>query len=311
MLDPMPRSPDRPRPSGPFRLLPSLALGLALAAAGCLLPTLLAACHRGPEVFDAHGVVQDVNREHHQVVIAHEAIPGLMPAMTMSFDVPDPKVLDGLAPGQAIDFQVAFDGSSYRVVSAKVRETGVATQPGSPKVSGTAPLLDPAPPFDLTDQQGKAVSLADLRGKAVLLDFIYTNCPGPCPILTGLHVDVQKHLDPALRPRVHFVSITIDPVRDTPMVLREYAEKRGADLSNWSFLTGDVDPVSKVVKSYGVGSVRQPDGTIAHLVATFLIDGQGRIVHRYIGLEEDDPKVVLHDLEAVARSLPPAAAASP
>jgi protein SCO1 len=283
---------------------------LAVAVASLLLPGLLC-CQRGPKVYDAHGVVQDVNREFGQVVIAHEEIPGLMPAMTMSFDVPDAKLLATLAPGQAIDFRVVSDASSYRVVAATPTAFGVATAPDGPKVSGVAAERDPAPPFHLTNQYGDPVSSTDLRGKAVLLDFIYTHCPGPCPILTGLHADVQRRLDPALRARVQFVSISLDPIRDTPVALRQYAKNRGADLSNWSFLTGPPGEVDAVVKAYGVGSARQADGNIAHLVVTFLIDGEGRIAHRYIGLEESDPAVLRADLEALARRLPaPASAAA-
>jgi protein SCO1/2 len=286
-----------------------------LALAGVLfLLSGLAACQRGPKLYDAHGVVRDVNRELGQVVIAHDDIPGLMPAMTMSFAVPDSKLLETLSPGQTIDFRLAFDGGSYRVVAASPAGSAAGVSPDGPKLSDVAAERDPAPPFRLTDQNGDTVSLADLRGRAVLLDFIYTNCPGPCPILTGLHVALQRRLDPALRPRVHFVSISLDPLRDTPFALREYASKRGADLSNWSFLTGDPSQVDAIIRAYGVGSSRQADGGIAHLVVTFLIDGDGRIAHRYIGLEEVDPEAVRADLEALARSLPapapgPAAAA--
>ena len=281
---------------------PSLRRLCAAAAVFVLLWVF--ACDRGPRVYDAHGVVQDVSREHGQVVIAHDDIPGLMPAMTMSFDVPDASLLSKLSPGQEIDFRVEADGSSYRVIAARPTGSSAPVSPDGPKVSNLAPERDPAPPFQLIDQDGDPVSLADLRGKAVLLDFIYTHCPGPCPILTGLHVGIQRKLDPALRSRVRFVSITLDPARDTPLELREYAKKHGVDLHDWSFLTGPIADVNSVVKAYGVGTTRQDDGTIAHLVVTFLIDGDGRIAHRYIGLEEVDPNGVRADLEALARGLP-------
>ena len=276
-------------------LVPAV-LGLLLVAP--------AGCRRGPDSHAAHGVVEDVNLEYGQVVIAHDEIPGLMPAMTMSFDVPDPELLARLAPGQEIAFEVVFDGRSYRVVSATVHATGVETSPGAPTLSGAVAEQQLAPGFHLLDQGSSARSLEELRGKAVLLDFIWANCPGPCPIQTGLHVKVQRELDPELRPRVHFVSISLDPVRDTPAALREYARKRGADLAGWSFLTGAPDEIESVLRAYGVGSARQPDGTIAHLVVTFLIDGEGRIVRRYIGLEDIDPARVREDLERVARGLP-------
>lgn len=278
---------------------PQLLIGSVLLS----VAALLAGCGGGARVYDAHGVVQDVNRPNHQVVIDHRDIPGLMPAMTMSFDVADSTLLETLAPGQEIDFKLSHDGNAYRVVAATVLRDSVATSADSPHVANVAAEQDPAPPFHLIDENGDSLSLDHLRGHAVLLDFIYTNCPGPCPILTSLHVDVQRHLDPALRDRVRFVSITIDPVRDTPPALRRYATERGADLASWSFLTGQPDTVAAVVRAYGVGTIRKEDGNISHLVVTFLIDGGGRIVHRYIGLD-DDPKAVRADLERLARSMP-------
>jgi protein SCO1/2 len=257
-----------------------------------------AACSRDRH-YHARGVVEDVQPETGQIVIAHEDIPGLMPAMTMNFDVADRALLDTLAHGDAIDFEVEFTGKAYVVTKAAVRERGVATTTGG-QLGGIAPVDDPAPPFQLIDQDGNPRSLEEWRGKVALLDFIWTRCPGPCPILTGLHVEVQRKLPEPLRERVRFVSISLDPVRDTPAVLREYAQKRGADLANWSFLTGEPDVVDAVIKSYGVGSAKAPDGQIEHVVATFLIDPNGQVARRYIGLEGHDPAELLRDIERLA-----------
>lgn len=257
-----------------------------------------AACSRDRH-YHARGVVEDVQSETGQIVIAHEDIPGLMPAMTMNFDVADRALLDTLTHGDAIDFEVEFTGKAYVVTKAAVRERGVATTAGG-QLGGIAPADDPAPPFQLIDQDGNPRSLEEWRGKVALLDFIWTRCPGPCPILTGLHVDVQRKLPEPLRERVRVVSISLDPVRDTPAVLREYARKRGADLANWSFLTGEPDVVDAVIESYGVGSAKAPDGQIEHVVATFLIDPNGRIARRYIGLEGHDPAELLRDIERLA-----------
>ena len=75
------------------------------------------------------------------------------------------------------------------------------------------------------------------------------------------------------------------PERDTPAALRRYAVARGADLSDWSFLRGAAAEVDAVVRGYAVGSIRKPDGDIGHLSVTFLIDPEGRIAERYVGLD--------------------------
>jgi protein SCO1/2 len=263
------------------------------SAVACLLTFALLACDvaqhsQRTRRVEARGVVEAVDPALQQVIIDHEDIPGVMPAMSMSFDVGDPRLLETLAPGQKIEFTLEIRSRSFRVVAARViEEAGVAGRSGTlaEGFAGARREAEPAPDFVLVDQDGRRVSLADLRGKTLLLDFVYTHCPGPCPILTGTHVAVQRALAPELRERVRFVSISLDPARDTPEALRAYASARGADLSGWSFLTGEEDTVADVLQRYGVGAKPGKDGEIDHLVITYLIDREGRIARRFAGLE--------------------------
>lgn len=246
---------------------------------------LACACGRG-NVYLVHGIVREVDSDARQAVIEHEDIPGLMSAMTMSFDVPDPAVLAKLVPGQKVLFELDASNKSFRIVG--VRSEGEAVRAGasrSPSVASVARSGDPAPDFALTDQNGARVALTALRGQWLLVDFVYTRCNGPCPILTSLHVELQRALAKQLPAPLHFVSISLDPEYDTPEVLTRYAQERGADLATWSFLTGPPDEVADVVKRFGVGTLRAADGSIDHVVATFLIDPQGRIERRWLGLE--------------------------
>lgn len=272
------------------RSSPRLACVLALVV-------LAGACSRAARVYDARGVVRDVQKEYAQLVIEHEDIEGLMPAMTMNFGVGDPALLETLEPGDRIEFRLEVTPRSYRVLEAKVvGEEGDAKGGGF----GAAPVdRDPAPAFRLTDQAGKPVALADLAGKVVLLDFVYTRCPGPCPILTGRQVDVQRALRSELRAKTWFVSISLDPEHDTPERLREYARARGADLAHWSFLTGSTAEVDAVLASYGVGKTRAAGGEIEHFVVTFLIDADGRIASRFVGTE-DAPAELVRAIERLA-----------
>jgi protein SCO1/2 len=266
---------------------PALALALAL---GC--------GSGGPVRRSAHGVVVDVAREERQVVIEHEDIPDLMPAMTMNFDVPDPALLARLAPGQEIDFQVEFDGRAYRVVAAEVRSERPPPR-DAPALGQVLDLGHPLPELSGTDQDGRPRSLAELRGRFLVLDFIYTRCPGPCPILTGVHVEVQRRLPGELRERAHFVSISLDPGHDGPEALRAYARARGADLASWTFLTGEPDAIDAALRTFGVGRKPAGGGEIEHLVVTFLVDPEGRIARRYVGLDHGADEI-LADLARLA-----------
>lgn len=272
------------------------ALGLLLLAAVVSACDVAQHSRRARRV-EATGVVEAVDAELKQVVIDHEDIPGVMPAMSMSFDVGDPRLLETLAPGQKIEFTLELREQSLRVVAARVIEdpgtagrsgtlepTGFA-RPGAAGFAGAVGEAQPAPDFALIDQDGKSVSLASLRGHVLLLDFVYTHCPGPCPILTGRNVAVQRALPPELAEQVRFVSISLDPARDTPEAMRAYATARGADLARWSFLTGDTDAVVDVLERYGVGAKPGKNGEIDHLVITYVIDAEGRIARRFGGLE--------------------------
>jgi protein SCO1/2 len=264
------------------------ALGAALALA----------CGAGGDVHEVVGVVQEVDVASQQVVIDHEDIPGFMPAMVMSFDVADPALLEQLQPGQRIRFELQHGEKSFRILSAVTISAGEAHED---RISKLLEAAEPAPEFSLTDQAGAERTLSSLRGKALLVDFVYTSCPGPCPILTGTHVRVQQSIPDAVADKVWFASISLDPARDTPTALRNYAKARGADLRNWSFLTGEPETIDAVLTAYGVGAVPGKDFEIDHLVVTFLIDGKGRIVKRYLGLEHEAEELV-RDLVAVAES---------
>src|SRR5438309_9228538 len=91
------------------------------------------------------------------------------------------------------------------------------------------------PEFELTNQDGKAFGSAQLRGKIWIADFIYTTCPGPCPMISTRMSELQKPLE---KTDVHLVSFSVDPAKDTPQVLRGYAERLQAEPGRWDFLTG-------------------------------------------------------------------------
>jgi protein SCO1/2 len=271
----------------------------ACVSALLLACAVVAGCSDRTSVYEARGVAREIHREYRQVVVEHEDIPGLMPAMTMNFDVADPSLLDRLVPGQVIRFRLEASRKGYRIREATVLDEKSLAGTGGARLEALAAEAEPAPRFRLRNQDGRSVGLDDLAGKVVVLDFIYTRCPGPCPILTGVQVDLQRLLPAALRERTWFVSITLDPEYDTPEQMRAYAQARGADLANWWFLTGPREQVEEVIQSYGVGKLPGPDGTVDHLVITFVIDPQGRIARRFVGFDHEPPDL-LRELQRVA-----------
>jgi protein SCO1 len=157
------------------------------------------------------------------------------------------------------------------------------------------PKIAPAPEFTLTSQDGAQIALADLRGKVVAVAFIYTLCSTTCPVLTPMMSFVQDQLGPDFGKKIAFISITVDPERDTPEVLKEYAQAFGANLAGWSFLTGVPDAIREVTRRYGVFAAKNANGGVDHTFLTSIIDQRGILRVQYLGVRFD-PEEFRRDL---------------
>jgi len=147
------------------------------------------------------------------------------------------------------------------------------------------------PPFALVDQSGTTVRSESLRGRALVVSFVFTTCVEACPLVTAQLARVQARArTEKLDGRVRFVSITLDPVTDTPDVLRRYADAYGIDLTTWHFLTGAPDDVTRVVRAFGLNAVARE--RIVHGSLVVLVDGQGRIAERRADLELDPDRLL-------------------
>ena len=164
---------------------------------------------------------------------------------------------------------------------------------GLPRIGAAAPLV-------LTAQDGARLSLGDLGGKVVLLTFIYTTCTDTCPLLTGKLAGVREKLGADFGARTHFLSVTVDPERDTPDVLRAYGQRFRADPAGWAFLTGTPDEVAEVTQAYGIFVRRTPRGDVDHTFLTSLIDRHGMLRVQYLGTRFD-PDELLADVRALIR----------
>lgn len=153
----------------------------------------------------------------------------------------------------------------------------------APNVSATPwlPVIGKAGEIVLTDTGGKRVSLRGLRGKVVLVSFIYTQCTTACPLLTWRMALLQKRLREARAEPVHFLSITVDPARDTAKVLGDYAARFGIEGKPWRFLRGEPQALAPVLAAYGEWTRRLADGDLDHPARLFLVDARGDIREIY------------------------------
>lgn len=277
---------------------------------------LTSACARksAEREYRLQGQVMSVADNRQQATINHEAITGLMAAMTMPYNVRDPKQLEGIAPGDLINAKlVVVSNDAYLTDLKKVGQAPLAPRPAdapAPSASSGFELLKPGdavPDAAFVDQDGKKRAFKTFKGSPLLVTFIYTKCPMPtfCPLMDQNFATLQKKLkdDPALKGRVHLVSVSFDPIVDTPPVLREHAKKLGADVKTWTFLTGDRDDIDKFAMRFGVTVNRAPNDQrdITHNLRTAIIDAEGTLVKVYIG-NEWTPAQALADLAPIVRA---------
>jgi len=280
-----------------------LSLALALFTA--------TACRQAPEqrTFTLQGQVQSLDAPRKLVTVKHEEIKGFMPAMTMPYEVVDAKAMDGLAPGDLINARlIVFSNGAHLTDIKKVGtaplEKPPAEAPNPPTASSGFELLRPGeavPDGKFLDQDGKATTFARFKGAPVAMTFIYTRCPLPtfCPLMDRHFATLQHTLntDPALK-NVKLVTISFDPVTDTPAVLKKHAKSLDADPARWTFLTGDRDDVDQFAARFGVSVSRALNDArdITHNLRTAVIGADGKLVKVYTG-NDWSPDQVLADLK--------------
>jgi protein SCO1/2 len=274
---------------------------LIFGASGCGRgtggPPAAAAPADGERRFPLTGEVLSVDRARKVLTVRHNDVAGYMPAMTMEF------------PVSAGDAASAAAGEKIRAELVVARDGGVRLEGIWPDdkvalatIDAGARMLhqdtiekgrqayrevgDAVPDFVLYDQNGRLVDAARFRGRQVMLNFIYTRCPvaNMCPLSTTKMIAAQKLAREAGVRGIEFVSITLDPAHDTPGVLRGYADDRGIDTSNFSFLTGPEPAIRDLLTQFGVIAEFKGD-ILDHTLATLLIDEKGRVKWRADGSE--------------------------
>jgi protein SCO1/2 len=281
------------------------SLCVALAAAAC--------SRTAPDqrAYPLQGQVQSIDAPRKLVTLKHGEIKGFMPAMTMPYEVEDPKVLDTLAAGDLIDSTLVVFSSGAHLRNVRKIGTAPLEKPPAdapmPSASSGFELIKPGervPDAPFVDQNGRKRRFSSFEGRPIVMTFIYTQCPLPtfCPLMDRHFATMQKTLkdDPALA-RVHLVTVSFDPSVDTPPVLRKHAKELNADLSRWTFLTGDRDEIDRFAARFGVSVARAMNdpGNITHNLRTVIIKADGTLAKVYTG-NDWSPDQVLADLRRLA-----------
>jgi cytochrome oxidase Cu insertion factor (SCO1/SenC/PrrC family) len=158
--------------------------------------------------------------------------------------------------------------------------------------------------FELVNQEGQRFGSVQLAGKIWIADFIYTSCPGPCPMISTRMSELQKPLE---KTDVHLVSFSVDPEKDTPDVLRGYAEKLQAEPKRWDFLTGPKSVIYDLSHNgfkLAVADGSDEAGIPVHSTRMVLVDRHGQIRGYYQATEADAITKLLADTNHLLREQP-------
>jgi protein SCO1/2 len=240
------------------------------------------------------GKVVSTNPSTGEVTVNHEAIPGFMEAMTMTYKVRDANILTELHPGDAITADVlAPKDPNADVLLDHIVVVAQGRPDYRPTVSYHVPAPgDKVPDFHLRNQDDRTIALDQFHGKNLLITFIYTRCPLPnfCPRVTRNFADINRQLasDPALSNKTHLLCVSFDPENDTPRRLRAYgATYIGSDaksaFARWDFAVPDKSVLDKMAQWFDVGMTHEADTTITHTLSTTLIGADGKVIRFYPG----------------------------
>ena len=166
------------------------------------------------------------------------------------------------------------------------------------------PNYGSVPPFQLTNQNGRSFGSADLANKIWIADFIFTSCPGPCPMISSRMSEMQKPLE---NTDVHLVSFTVDPDKDTPEVLRNYGERLRAQAGRWDFLTGKRSAIYELSQKgfkLGVADGSDEMGMPVHSTRMVLVDRHGQIRGYYDATAADAVTKLIADTRHLLREQP-------
>jgi protein SCO1 len=215
-------------------------------------------------------------------VIAHEAVPGYMDAMTMPFNVKNPDELAGLRPGDPILFRLSVTEDDDWIDSIK------KTKGHAARLRVSEPLTEAERPFEvgavvpefvLTNQAGNRIGRSDFKGQALAFTFFFSRCPLPtfCPRMNNNFATVQQALkSEGSRTNWQLLSISFDPASDTPEHLSDVAVLQGADSNHWTFATSTAEDVRKLGGAFGLKFWRE-SGTFSHNLRTVVVDSEGRV----------------------------------
>ena len=233
--------------------------------------------------FQLRGTVAGYDSSSTRVVVAHDAVTGLMPAMSIPFEV------IGAAPtlreGDRIMATLVVTNSRSWLEDVRITAVGRVTGKSMSDAGRAMPGVV-VPDFQLLDQDGRSLTMKDFAGRVLIVTFIYSRCPLPdfCPLMVKNLESVRRRAnDEGIGGRLALLGVTLDPAFDTPTVLRVYGQSvlKGANrFDQWTLASGTAAHVEDVARFFAVG-YQSDDGLVTHTLSTVVVGHDGRIMRTF------------------------------
>lgn len=299
---------DRARWSAP------VFVGLLLVMGGCQNAPKQSATAK---TYSVRGKVLEVDANNQEILLQHEAVPGFMEAMTMPYKVADPAAVRELHPDDQISATIVVVPSGAELRNVVI--TGQAVPNVLPKMQYHVPQPgDTVPDFQLVNQSGQHIHLAQYRGKVLLLTFIYTRCPLDdfCPRMSRNFAEIEHQLtgDKEMSQKTHLLSISFDTAYDKPAVLRSYGEAYTGNynkesFTHWEFAAPDAQTLTKMTQFFDVGVTGSNPQSMVHSLSTAMIGSDGKVIE-WLPTNDWKPADVLTDMRKATAEAKPKGAAS-
>lgn len=271
-----------------------LSIAAAMTITGCRGRAAAPMSKSDTNAYPVKGIVVRTDPATGDLTLNHQAVPGLMSAMTMTYHVVDRSALSELHPGDLISANLLSAEKGKGSADMAIGDIVVLAQ-AKPDYKPASRYHFPAPgdvvpDFKFVNQSDRSISLQQFRGKIVLMTFIYTRCPlsDYCPRMSHNFADIDKALqaDPALYKQTHLLSVSFDPAYDTPKVLRSYGEAYTGryvkeTFQHWQFAAPSVAELPEVEHYFDVGVTPGENGTLQHSLSTVLIGKDGKVIAFY------------------------------
>lgn len=242
------------------------------------------------------GKIVSVDKTKKKASIAHEEIPGYMEPMTMDFPIKNEDVLNTLVKDAAVQAELVVDNAKGEYWLENISVT-LPIEPGNSAVSLNKNFLQinqEVPNFQLTNQDGKRISMNDFRSRALAITFIYSRCPLPnyCILMSQHFSDLANQISEnvELKDKIRLLTISFDPETDTPETLKKYGlgylgKNSKADFTIWQLATGTPQEVRRVADFFGLQySVGEKDKTqFNHTLITIVVAPDGKVRKIFTG----------------------------